>query len=110
MANTYNWVINALNAKVSVNDGNENVVYSIQWQLNAVDSSEEHTVSITGDFQVEYDANNFIPYEDLTKADVVGWLEAGLDVESIKSNLNDKLEKLITPTKVTYTDPFASGA
>lgn len=110
MANTYNWTINALNAKVSVNDGNENVVYSIQWQLNAVDSSEEHTVSITGDFQVEYDANNFIPYENLTKADVVGWLEAGLDVETIKSNLDDRLEKLITPIRVTYTDPFASGA
>ena len=30
----------------------------------------------------------FIEYADLTKADVVGWLEAGLDVDNMKSNLD----------------------
>lgn len=110
MANTYNWTINALDGIVSVEDGNENVIYSVQWQLDAVDSSEEHTVSATGDHQVEYDANNFTPYENLTKADVVQWLEAGLDVDNIKADLDSKLQTLSAPTKITFTDPFAPGA
>ena len=109
MANTYNWKINALDAKVSVDDV-QNVVYTVHWSLIATSENEEHTVSNIGTHGVEYDADNFIPYEDLTEAIVIGWLEAGLNVESIKAGLDAKIEKLITPQEITYTDPFAPGA
>jgi len=108
MANTYSWKINALDVKTSVGEVS-NVVYSIKWQLNAIDSSELYNLNTTGDFQVEYNADNFIPYESLTKEVVVSWLEAGLDIDNLKLNLDKQIEKLITPVNVTYTDPFASG-
>jgi hypothetical protein len=50
---------------------------------------------------VEYDPDNFIPYADLTKEDVVAWLEAGLDVEAIKSNLDNQIELQINPVDET---------
>ena len=109
MANTYNWKINALDAKVSV-DGVQNVVYTVHWSLIATSENGEHTVSNIGTHSVEYDADNFVPYEDLTEEIVIGWLESGLDVESIKAGLDSRIEKLITPTEITYTDPFAPGA
>ena len=50
---------------------------------------------------VEYDPDNFIPYADLTKEDVVGWLEAGLDVDSMKSSLDNQIELKINPVDET---------
>ena len=46
---------------------------------------------------MEYDADNFTPYNDLPKEDVVGWLEVALDVEEIKSNLSDNINLQINP-------------
>ena len=109
MANTYNWKINALDAKVSVGD-DENVIYTVHWGLSATSENGEHTVNSIGTHGVEYDADNFTAYEDLTEATIISWLEAGLDVDSIKAGLDARIEKLITPTDITYTDPFAPGA
>jgi hypothetical protein len=110
MANTYKWTINALDAKVAVEDGNENVVYTVHWGLTATDETEEYSASSIGTHGVEYDADNFTAYADLTEEQVIGWLEAGLDVESIKAGLDAQIEKLITPIDITYTAPFATGA
>lgn len=105
MANTYKWNINALDAKVSVDD-DENVVYTVHWSLIATSEDGEHTVSNIGTHGVEYDADNFVPYEDLTEEMVIGWLEAGLDVDSMKAGLDAQIEKLITPQEITYSNPF----
>ena len=107
MANTYKWTINALDAKVAVEDGNENVVYTVHWSYNATDETGEHTVNSIGAHAVEYDADNFTAYEDLTEEIVIGWLEDGLDVDSIKASLDAQIEKLITPEDTTYHNPFA---
>lgn len=108
MANTYNWKINALDAKVLVGD-NENVVYTIHWSLIATSENEEHIVSNIGTHGVEYDADNFIAYADLTEEMVICWLEDALDLDLMKAELDAKIEKLITPQEITYTDPFAPG-
>jgi S-methylmethionine-dependent homocysteine/selenocysteine methylase len=107
MANTYKWTINALDAKVAVEDGNENVVYTVHWGYSATDETGEHSASSIGTHGVEYDAANFTAYADLTEEQVIGWLEAELDVESMKASLDSQIEKLITPTETTYHSPFA---
>jgi hypothetical protein len=109
MANTYNWKINALDAKVSVGD-NKDVVYTVHWSLIAASENKKHTVSNIGTYSVEYDADNFVAYKDLTEEIVIGWLKDGLNVESMKAKLDAQIEKLITPQEITYTDPFAPGA
>ena len=100
MANTYNWKINALDAKIQDGD-NSDVIYTVHWSYIASDESEEHTVSSIGTLGVSYDPDNFIPYADLTKEDVASWLEAGLDVESMKSNLDNQIELQINPVDET---------
>ena len=108
MANTYKWTINALDAKVAVEDGNENVVYTVHWGLSATDETGNHTVNSIGTHGVEYDADNFTAYADLTEEQVIGWLESGLDVESMKANLDAQVEKLVTPTETTFHNPFST--
>ena len=100
MANTYNWKINALDAKIHEGD-NDNVIYTVHWSFIATDETGEYSASSIGTMGVEYDPDNFIPYADLVKSDVVGWLEAGLDVDSMKSNLDNQIELKINPVDET---------
>ena len=57
--------------------------------------------SSIGTLGVTYDPDNFIPYADLTKDDVVAWLEAGLDVEAMKESLDNQIELQINPVDET---------
>ena len=100
MANTYNWRINALDAKIHEGD-NDNVIYTVHWSFMATDETGDFTASSIGTMGVEYDPDNFIPYSDLEKDDVVGWLEAGLAVDSMKSNLDNQIELKINPVDET---------
>ena len=79
MANTYNWRINALDTKIHENDL-DNVIYTVHWSFIGQDDSEEPvSVSSIGTLGVQYNPEEpFIAYDDLTKEDVVGWLEACL--------------------------------
>ena len=102
MKNTYNWKINALDAKIHENDL-DNVIYTIHWSFIGQDDSEEPVMaSSIGTLGVQYNPENpFIPYADLTKEDVVGWLEAGLNVDSMKENLDKQIELKIHPVNET---------
>ena len=100
MANTYNWRINALDAKIHEGD-NDNVIYTVHWSFIATDETGDFTASSIGTMGVEYDPDNFIPYADLVKSDVVGWLEAGLNVDSLKESLDNQIELKINPVDET---------
>ena len=102
MKNTYNWKINALDAKIHENDL-DNVIYTVHYTFIGQDDSEEPVMaSSIGTLGVQYNPENpFIPYADLTKEDVVGWLEAGLDVDSMKKNIDRQIELKIHPVNET---------
>lgn len=112
MANTYNWNIHALDAKVSQND-NEKVIYTIHYTFNATDPDAETvspmagglsnvSASTMGAIGVEYNPESeFIAYDDLTKEIIVSWLEAELNVDEMKSSLDAQIEEKKNPTEVT---------
>jgi hypothetical protein len=98
MANTYTWKINQLDAKIH-QDGLDNVIYTVHWSLFAQDDSEEPIiVSSIGTIGVEYkEGDPFIPYNELTKDDVIGWLNNQLDVDGLKSYLDQQIESKKNP-------------
>ena len=97
MANTYHWKIVQLDAKIKENDL-DNVIYTVHYRFYAEDDSDPKIVKdIIGCIGVEYDPENFIPYEDLTKEDVVKWLEADLNVEGMKQNLDQEINLIKNP-------------
>ena len=102
MANTYSWIINALDAKIHKDDL-DNVIYTVHWSFIGQDDSEEPiSASSIGTLGVKYNPENpFISYDDLTKEDVVGWLEDGLDVDSMKENLDKQIELEKNPVDET---------
>jgi hypothetical protein len=93
MAINYKWKISQLDAKIHENNL-DNVIYNIHWSLIATDDSvPPYKQSSIGVCSVKYvEGDPFIPYADLTKENVVSWLESSLDVESIKQNLDNKIE------------------
>tara|TARA_A100000172_G_C3015698_1_gene101376 strand:+ start:50 stop:373 length:324 start_codon:yes stop_codon:yes gene_type:complete len=99
MANTYSWKINQLDTKIK-HDKKSNVVYNVHWFYIAKDDSEvPYIARECGVYSVEYDKSNFITYSKLKKEDVVKWLEAGLDVDKMKKNLNNKIESQKNPVE-----------
>ena len=107
MANTYKWTINALDAKISY-DSKDNVINTIQLRYSAVDNDDAtKTASSIGTHSVEYDADNFTEYNGLAEADVIGWLENALDVDSMKASLDSQIELQKTPVDTTFHMPFA---
>lgn len=112
MANTYSWVINALDT-YPTQDLFSDVVYNIHWGMVATSDQTDadgnaYTASSIGTQTVAApDADNYTAFEDLTKEIVEAWLEASeLDVDSIKANLDTQIEEKITPTSVTKNAPW----
>ncbi len=94
---SYSWVIQALDAKIS-QDKKDNVIYNVHWGYNA--NKSDHNLNVYGTYGVVYDKDNFIEYDKLKKSDVIKWLEAELDVDSMKSNLSGQIDKLENPVDV----------
>jgi len=97
MANTYSWKINQLDAKIQEGEL-QNVIYVIHYNYTAVDPSGEYTSTSVNILSVQYNPETpFIPYDELTKEDVVSWLEAGIDVNILNESLDKQIELQINP-------------
>ena len=101
MATTYTWQISGLKAKVQDEEtGLENVIDTVHYRYQAEDG--EHSADVYGSVGLESpEADSFIPADELTVADVEGWLKAKLDVEALKEGLDAQIEAQKNPTHVS---------
>ena len=87
-------MIEIKNLERNVADGGVTVIH---YGITVVDgeyrASSYGTVSVTPD---PSDAG-FVPFEDLTQADVVAWVEAALDVAEIEANLSANIAEQKAP-------------
>ena len=92
MANTYSWLISQLECYPQ-HENETDVVFTVHWRRQATDGT--HTGDIYGSQSIEFNpADTFVPYAQLTQAEVEGWLEAAMGAERI-SELNAALDKQI---------------
>jgi hypothetical protein len=85
--------INNLERQVS-----DDLVITAHWRVDAVDG--EHTAGAYGSVGFTR-GDDFIPFEELTEAQVIDWVKAQLDVEQIESNLANQIEALKEPKSVS---------
>jgi len=101
---TYDWEFGELDCYKS-SEGQTDVVFDVAWRLTARDG--DSSWSDGGHLEVTYTSGDpFIPFESLTKADVQGWCEAGLDVDAIKTALDAKVAEQENPTTEEMTPPW----
>jgi len=100
----YNWIISAM--ECIKNEGDlQDVVITIHWRYAA--EKENFSTDVYGATSMPLPTGeDFTPYEELTKEQVCGWLEATLDVEQMQESLEKQLDLLINPTNVTLPPPF----
>jgi hypothetical protein len=105
MANTYTWKISQLEAKISEGDL-KNVIFNVSWEYVASDNEVKPTYAMAMDvLSVDYNGENpFIPYEDLTKEDVIGWLESAIDMETLQAKLDQEIYDKKNPVN-EYLNP-----
>jgi hypothetical protein len=104
MAITYKWNIYALDAHVS-HEGKSDVIYTVHYGLNG--SEGDHSDNMIGTHSVDFDKDNFTEYADLKESDIIGWLEAGLDVDALKAAIKKDIDLKKNPVSKTYNNPFA---
>lgn len=109
MATTFSWVISQLNCAVE-SEGLKNVINVIHWRYNAVavDGDKTYYADTYGATSVaQPNPQNFIPYEDVTEAEVISWLEEVLPVEDMQVSLQANIDLQINPVEVTLPLPWA---
>jgi hypothetical protein len=82
MANSYEWFISNLMCYPEY-QGQQNAVFKIVWRMDGTDG-EGHFGQAYGTTPITFDPGQpFTPYDQLTPAIVVGWLEATLGQDGI---------------------------
>jgi hypothetical protein len=108
MAITNTWNIQQLDAYPEL-DGQADVVFSVHWQLNGTDGT--YNGSVYGSVGVTLDEGaSFVPYADLTQAQVIGWVQSALGEEQVtayEANVAQQIENQINPPVVTPPLPWS---
>lgn len=101
------WIISAMECKPQEGDLND-VVITIHWRRVATETidGKEYSADIYSTYSCPAPEGEFTPYESLTKDQVEGWLDAGLDVESIDSSLDTMIENQVNPPVITLPIPW----
>lgn len=98
MANTYNLEILRLEVKLLENEL-ENVVFQSHWRYTGTSEDEQYIEQIVGTASISApDPDNFVPFEDLTESQVVGWVESAVDLEKFRETLDGIILEKQTPT------------
>jgi len=104
----FKWVIVQLDTKPQ-EQGLQDVVSLIHWRRNASDGS--YIAESYGTMPCETPSStDFTAYPDLTQAQVESWLEAGLDLASIDSNLEEQIALQKNPPIVVLPLPWIKEA
>lgn len=105
-----NFVWKITGIKKANNSGIDNIIVGTTWTVTATESGTEHTGTFTGATPFDLstvDPDNFTPYESLTEAQVLGWIqnvasgsaEATTGPSSYWGHITERIQKQIDEKK-----------
>ena len=98
------WKVDRMLVK-PIEDGRPDVVVTVKWSCSA--SAEGKTSCIKGSMGFEGAGDPFVPYANLTEADVLEWVYArGLNKEQTEAVVAYDLEQMINPPVVDKQLPW----
>jgi hypothetical protein len=103
------WVISSLDCAVE-SEGLPNVINVIHYRYQAtqVDGDKTWFAETYGASSVgQPNPQNFVPYEDVTEAEVISWLEEILPMEAMQASLEANIALQINPVEITLPLPWA---
>jgi uncharacterized GH25 family protein len=91
----YNWSIVQMNRLTS-----DNFVVTVHYNVSATE--DEYSASTYGTVSFTEQPNEtYTPYEDLTQAQVVGWVQESLGKDTVEASLAGQIEALKHPVQAT---------
>ena len=90
---TFNWTLPTLERHTA--DG---FVFTAHWRCTASDGDFHASSYGTAGFSQDPEADSFIPYDDLTEADVLAWVWESVDKDATEAALAQKIEDQKHPT------------
>ena len=93
MAATMNWTISTLERELS--DGGVIVAH---WRCTASDGDYSASSYGTAGFTPDPESEDFMPYDDLTEADVLGWVWESVDKDATEAALQARIDADKNPT------------
>ena len=92
------WTIAQLERNTS--DGGVTVAH---WRCTAVDGDHSASAYGTCSFTPDASADGFVPYENLTEADVLAWVHGSVDKDATEAALTAKIDAEKNPTTTAGT-------
>jgi hypothetical protein len=85
---TFNWTLPTLERQTA-----NGFVFTAHWRCNASDGDFSASSYGTAGFSQDPEADSFVPYEDLTEAQVLEWVWAdGVDKDATEAALQAKID------------------
>jgi myo-inositol-hexaphosphate 3-phosphohydrolase len=92
MATTYTWAIAQMDRLTS--DG---FVVTVHYTVNAVDG--DYSASTYGTVGYTQGEGSYVPYANLTEAEVVGWVQESLGKDTVEESLAAQIEAQKNPVQ-----------
>ena len=106
MVLSYTWKIKSIKKQDEPSLQLDDIVVQIYWECTGTD---ENNISgtyhgATSWFAWQADAENFIPYNDLTEADVIGWVENAVNMSLINEQILKQISAIAHPITEVGSD------
>lgn len=96
MDNKYQLRINYAEAHREL-DGYEKVIYKIQYDYLVINENGFRANLVRFVDLPDFDPENFIPFDDLNKDQVLQWVLSLIDENALKTEVDEVLENIINP-------------
>ena len=104
---TYTWSIKAMSV-MPVLEGQTDVVVSANWNILGEDQGYTYNLAGWQNFTLQQ-GEGFTPYDQLTEAQVIGWVQSAMGeggVASMEAAVQGSLDALINPPVVPMIAPL----
>ena len=98
MTTTYVWTVTALSTMPTPTP--DYVVYA-QYTVTGTDGTITVETQGTSQFTANPDQTDYVPYADLTEAEVIGWVQDSLGQDTVEASLTAQIEAQKNPVQKT---------
>jgi hypothetical protein len=96
MANTYKLIINYVEAHREL-DGYQKVIHKVHFDYLATNAANQRANLVRSVNLPTFDSSNFIPFDEITRAQVIEWITPLLDEASLQTEVDQVLENIVNP-------------
>ena len=91
---TFNWQVVQTNYNTV-----DKFITTVHYTVNAVDG--DYTASTYGTVGYTQETKEYIPYDSLTEAEVIGWVQNSLDKDTVEASLTAQIDAQKNPVQET---------